>query len=737
MSKSRGRRPKKATKKSPSLKPVQFRILSRPSSSGKDSLQSTPDLSEFEAPPNPPEDEIEGPNDDGITTNARKPSRSESSEIQLAENSSISVLPGKSGEKLDLNSTCSALVKWQEPNPADANIMQTTIPLPQSEPVAVDTNTKGDVSALQWESVQTTQPDPTIPSEAKTAELHPGDKSKMTNPTPVSPTKPNSTVHTHRKTHSGSSRTPWALAQKASQSQAGEGTKLEPTLSFANKDMATSNASTAQPEPIPIAETAKSNASALEWRSKEAATYGTANHSAVMSTPQAKKVDSTPRPYSRPNPMTPLKKNVTPAQACYAGPTFLASPAASSLPKPKFLSKSVPDKQKIPNLKAAMENQTGKLPLLDGNGDSPTLRKSKLNGEFNGYASAAQDFFSQESRAETLQASRNDDSDTSSEDSGADSPSLVMRRPASSSLSSANHISYHSRHATEGSTGGLFPMEMGDRNSPSPKPRQELHWDRQSHSTAHPDSFTTRILNQSTMNEEQRKAKTLALKKLLRVPDLQSGKDFAGDSEALKRSQYRGFPPSPGQAEPEATKTLTYEESDSSSAQMKRPQYRAFNSEITSKKEQFPEHASFLQNVSGPSTTPSSPGTRPTNQYQMSQLIPHTLEKSFVSKLAPNGPARSHSSPSNLAQQATIPKMYNHTNLYQASTGPTSIYRDNSCSSPAPWNQTFSQYRDISPFAPSVLSSHSSYFCFDKKPIRDPEVSRSMGEYLQRVISSS
>lgn len=830
---SKGRRPKKAANQSPPLPTLQFRILSRPSSSGKDSSNCTPDLSEFEAPPNAAKEEVERPNTipvgDEITTKARPSSWPKLGATHLAEESNISTSHGTGMKRVNSIGKRSTLAKKPELNLAGSNITPTTDPLPQSKHAAIEPTTIAEVSVLPAEGGQTTHLDPALFSEAKTEELLPADETSITptanplpqskpvaieptintevsilpvengqtahldpapssdaktevllpadenkvaNASPLSHPKPESMADSPGKLEMASSPTPRPIAHNkesnnpASQSHDGETTKPDPTLPIqlkgqqsycTNMEIMTSSASPAKSRPKSVDQHAKSNASAVAGTDKEAATHGTVNNLADKSTPKAKRTNSYPRPVSRPNPMTPLKKNVTPSQA-YAGPTFLASPAASSLPIPKFLSKSVPDKRGSPSLKAAVESRARKSPPNTSE-ESPTLRKSALNSEFKADASSAQDIFLQENQVDRPQANRQDNKRTATENSSAPAPYFFVSRPVSSSVSPKHHGFSHTRNATEGSIGGLFPMDIDDQKPSSPKPsQQQPHWTPQPLPRTYPGTLSSSVPDRPEMSNEERKARSLALKRLLQSPLLQPrGSSAATDSEtgeslrqefssspavdmdpeARKRPQYRGFPASPGQAEPEATNTPQYGESPSTSGQMGRPQYRGFSSatgQMESKKEQLPEDP-LLHNLPGPPTTSSSPGVRPANQYKKSQLIPHTVEIPLMPNVVPNGPARSHSSPSNLAQQATIPKAYNRTNLSKPPTGPTPLFRDNSWSSHAPWNQPFSQYRDISPFAPSVLSAHSAYFCFEKEPIRDSEVTRSVGEYLQRVIS--
>lgn len=66
---------------------------------------------------------------------------------------------------------------------------------------------------------------------------------------------------------------------------------------------------------------------------------------------------SLPPSYSQPpdNTHPPSAAVATPIKAAYAGPTFHASPAASTLPKPKFFSKSVPSAAPTSSLQAKLD----------------------------------------------------------------------------------------------------------------------------------------------------------------------------------------------------------------------------------------------------------------------------------------------------------------------------------------------------------------------------------------------
>ncbi|KAL9132636.1 MAG: hypothetical protein Q9175_006193, partial [Cornicularia normoerica] len=86
---------------------------------------------------------------------------------------------------------------------------------------------------------------------------------------------------------------------------------------------------------------------------------GRRSQGGVTRTSGVRKPDPTGTPILGPpqQSVTPGRPNVTPVKA-YAGPTFHASPAASSLPIPKFLSRSVPNVDKTLSLDSMMEQET-------------------------------------------------------------------------------------------------------------------------------------------------------------------------------------------------------------------------------------------------------------------------------------------------------------------------------------------------------------------------------------------
>jgi hypothetical protein len=714
-------------------------------------LHGTLDLSEFEAPRNEPAGDVDGPSavpaDKEVTTNPTTPTKSNSNATQLAQDDNISTLQARGRKRSNLNKTRPTRARSQEPKTADSNIKQNANPSPHSK-LAVAPNNKNNVSTLQLQGTKTREPDPSPPSEVKTREQDPADENSVVNVTPFSYAEPEVTTHAHEDTPSTSSPTPSSTAHHRQSNKSGshsEDTKsTQPGSSLPNqpknhqrrlaaKDMGTGTAETAKSKYNTVNQNAKSKVIGIN--------LGSLNNSDGKSTPKAKKTDNTPRPNGRPNVMTPLRKSVTPSQA-YAGPTFLASPAASSLPIPKFLSKSVPDKQKSSSLKSAMESKSGKLP--DNVEDSPTLRKSGPNGDWKIKSSTTQDIFGQESQVNDPEGSRNDDTSTTTEDSCAEAPSLALSRPVSVTLSPTKHPSYHARNATDGSIGGLFPFDIDDRMSASPK-RQDAPSNLQPLSPVRQENVPSGIPDRPEISVEQRKAQSVALKKLLLSPTLQS-QDLPPtsdhiDSEAMNRFQHRRSLNTPDRLDRETMKKSEYRRFLSTLVHPHLDEREGSHSggfpatigQVDSKEERLLYKSPLSLDLS---STSSSAGVRPTYQSEILQPGSRTLDKPLMPNLLPTGPARSYSSPSVLPKQADTSKTYNHTNLFEARANPMSSYTDNSGSKLAPWNHgSFLQYRDISPFAPSVLSAHSSYFCFAKKPIRDPEVTRSMEEYLQRIIS--
>ena len=199
---------------------------------------------------------------------------------------------------------------------------------------------------------------------------------------------------------------------------------------------------------------------------------------------------------------TPSRMNGTPVKA-YAGPTFHASPAASSLPMPKFYSKSVPSVDKTKSLKSMMDQESPAS--SSGSEESPSLENIQPLSTAKGKEESPLDIFFRADRKAKGSAGSTPD-----ERNGIDFQSIPYN-PLSPSETTPRH------HFRQTSVGGMFSPEMDGASpkyssnatsledstvipkySPSPKP-----------------ASSEQVQNDQ---EEYRKAQTIALKKLLYSP---------------------------------------------------------------------------------------------------------------------------------------------------------------------------------------------------------------------------
>ncbi|CAD6576713.1 MAG: hypothetical protein ASARMPREDX12_001942 [Alectoria sarmentosa] len=187
-------------------------------------------------------------------------------------------------------------------------------------------------------------------------------------------------------------------------------------------------------------------------------------------------------------PLTPNRPNETPVKA-YAGPTFHASPAASSLPIPKFLSKSVPNVDKTSSLKSMMEQET--IDTTSESESSPFMENSQPIQDRRAREDSPLDLFFQADRDTKAKAQ--------------------LETPAGSKglrSETQNNVRHHSRQPTDSSLCGMFPLEMDGAAQETPD------------STTKNQSITPapKAMTEADYKDEQRKAQTLELKKLLYSP---------------------------------------------------------------------------------------------------------------------------------------------------------------------------------------------------------------------------
>ena len=216
--------------------------------------------------------------------------------------------------------------------------------------------------------------------------------------------------------------------------------------------------------------------------------------------------------------MTPLGSvktgvlNGTPSKA-YAGPTFHASPAASSLPLPRFFSKSVPNVNKTVSLKSNIEQEASET-ASESEGS-----QHRDHSEQNSYRAVREesplDIFFQADRREKARMG------SSTPEQKPNDRNITRQSLRSEASPSTNHLEprHHSRHPTDSSIGGVFPLEM-DGNVTSSK-QQHPPQNQYSHTDKlRPLSPSAGIENEQS-EEARRQAQTAALKNMLFSPKFQ------------------------------------------------------------------------------------------------------------------------------------------------------------------------------------------------------------------------
>ena len=204
---------------------------------------------------------------------------------------------------------------------------------------------------------------------------------------------------------------------------------------------------------------------------------------------------------SRNQSLTPTRGNETPVKA-YAGPTFHASPAASSLPMPKFFSKSMPNVDKASSLKSMMEQEAPET-ASESEGSPFRENTQPVHDHRTREASPLDIFFRADEKAKA-KARPLQESGLKSFD-GQSTPSA-----SPSGLQTPNR--HHSRHPTDGSVGGMFPLEM-DGAAPDTASDSTISGNGSHH--YEPAIHNSSSMAEPDLTEEQRRAKTAALKQLL------------------------------------------------------------------------------------------------------------------------------------------------------------------------------------------------------------------------------
>ncbi len=209
---------------------------------------------------------------------------------------------------------------------------------------------------------------------------------------------------------------------------------------------------------------------------------------------------STPRAQS----LTPSRMNETSARA-YAGPTFHASPAASSLPIPKFFSKSVPNVDKTTSLKRLMQQEASET-TSKSEGSPPQENRQPAQDHRAREESPLDIFFRADREAKAPSGSP-------AKDLGVNNSQEQLGALLSNSQTPPRH---HSRQPTDGAANGMFAFEMD--GAAAENPPGAAHPAKSSPNSTSGQLYPYPSTSEAERKEEQRKAQTAALKQLIYSP---------------------------------------------------------------------------------------------------------------------------------------------------------------------------------------------------------------------------
>lgn len=181
----------------------------------------------------------------------------------------------------------------------------------------------------------------------------------------------------------------------------------------------------------------------------------------VMTSPAALRNDRRTPPLTSvqsANIPTSAKPIPTPSTTAYAGPTFHASPAPSSLPIPSFYSKSVPDSPGFKELQARKGAST-----FSGN-DSPTPSAAQTVATQPQREASPLDLFFRADREEKARARNASPFHISDSETGPLSP--PSESDGYNSTAAGQQGTKRSTHFAGGSTSALFAMELDGTNIP-------------------------------------------------------------------------------------------------------------------------------------------------------------------------------------------------------------------------------------------------------------------------------
>lgn len=438
---------------------------------------------------------------------------------------------------------------------------------------------------------------------------------------------------------------------------------------------------------LPTRQHQNENLSTKSTRQRSAGKFK-ARSSAVSPSPRQRTTSGTPvsGSQSKPNgspvytshskPQTPARPSVTPSHA-YAGPTFHASPAASALPIPKIFSKSVPEQKKSSGLKAMMDEEADEASIDQSDG-SPTLGRARLDRveqvrDLEFLFNAHREERAREQKESAIRVVLGEFEAAAKSPKIEKSPGIQGGRGRPS------------RHMNNGSYEGLFSMDLED-SARSPKPLQHELFQSQPRGSVSNSTLSTSGAETKAAQEEQRKAKALKLKYLLRSPE----------------------PQSPMLVSPKLRATVS---------ETRAP--RAFQQSC---------------NLSGFSTPVRSLDNSHANQEYTPSLESLSVEKSTHLTTPSKQPSLARPSSFNALSQATDPTILKNASLPKVSANATPLPKKPYHLPSHQSNHRIARPKTGNlPYKPNLLSQNS-FPAVDRRSIGDSTYLKSMEEYLRGVL---
>ena len=321
--------------------------------------------------------------------------------------------------------------------------------------------------------------------------------------------------------------------------------------------------------------------------------------------------ERSPRATQISNLNTPIKQT-----QMYAGPTFHASPAPSSLPIPKFFSKSLPSLDKVPDMSITAAEDASEESSNCTADSSPTIQPRKEEQQVR-EPSPLDVFFNADRKEKALRTQ------------GGLEVSPTNENRAQSQSSAPDSSKSHSRHPTGRS---IFPMELEISNRPK--------LDDAKRTESSPSIMTTNYPN----SEAHAKAKTQALKDLLMNPKPQRPTSISSTtSNALGSSPFMTpiYSGNDGRRASGSNTPLSVYDKTSSPARIQSPGYSSpYSNSASSRPSQYPNSSHLRQEILEYTSTelPEAPSTPTPSKGYYANDSTHFTNGGLNHSYGPNSP---------------------------------------------------------------------------------------------------